>query len=99
MVPELDVERVPIFREVRLTPVRAVVIDLQRCVRFFTEPALPLTEEISARKLGVRLHGLAVGGGVGGDDRALSRPAVVVISLDRDMVPLPRIGVRPESGV
>src|SRR5213594_1585313 len=99
MMPELDVERVPIFRKVRLAPVRAIVIDLQRGVRVFTEPAPPLTEKIPARKLGVLLHGLAVRRAVGGNDRALSGPAVVVISLDRDMVPLPRIGVRPESGV
>ena len=48
MMPELDVERVPIFRKVRLAPVRAIVIDLQRGVRVFTEPAPPLTEKISA---------------------------------------------------
>src|SRR2546422_11426316 len=99
MMPEIDVERVPIFREVRLAPVRAIVIDLQRGVRVFTEPAPPLTEKIPARKLGVLLHGLAVRSAVGGNGRALSGPAVVVISLDRDMVPLPRIGVRPAPGV
>src|SRR2546425_7085091 len=99
MMPELDVERVPIFRKVRLAPVRAIVIDLQRGVRVFTEPAPPLTEKISARKLGVLLHGLAVRRAVGGDDRALSGPAVVVISLDRDMVPLSRIGIRPKTTV
>src|SRR5437867_13374105 len=99
MMPELDVERVPIFRKVRLAPVGAIVIDKQRGVRVFTDPAPPLTEQISARKLGVLLHGLAVRRAVGGNDRRLSGPAAVVITLAREMVPLLRSSVRPDSGV
>src|SRR5882762_10759605 len=98
-MPELDVERVPVFPEVRLAPVRTVVIELQRRVRVLIYPAPPLTEQVPALNFGILLHGLAVRGGVGRNGRTLPRLAAVEISLNRDVVPLPRIGVRPEPGV
>ena len=56
-VLEVDVERITGFAEGRLTPVRTIIVELQRHIRRSAQGVLPASEEISTSQVGVFLHG------------------------------------------
>src|SRR6266852_2026336 len=96
---EIDVKRISRLGKVGLFPVRTVVISLQLNVGPRTQVALPTTEQITSRKLGILFHVGHKRCRVTRDPHALSGIAGVDVALKRQPVAIVYIPIRPEAGL
>ena len=79
---EIDIERIAGLSKIWLCSISAVVVGLQLNVRAFPEDMLPTSKEITARYLAILFHVGGVGCCVSRNPNALSRVAVVEVTLN-----------------
>src|SRR5712691_5745053 len=93
----IDIECITRFTERRLTPVRAVVVELQAQIRRGTEDALPAPEEIPPGQVGIGLHGGPEGRRKGGQHGSLPGIPGVDVALHRHSIAVGPIPVQAKA--